>query len=169
MVEQKIRLGDLEVDTIIGNGHQGAIVTLNCRATGVLKMKLVPTREARLVSEAVIALLQAWKPLLHTITADNGRTGLAIQFSFHQKISEALAIDVYFAKPYHAWQRGANENLNGLVRQYIPKQTDFSTLSPTRVKEIQDKINQRPRCGGLEKGIILNPQTRCSLNTLIKN
>lgn len=103
-------------------------------------MKLVPTKEARPVSEAVIALLQDWKPLLHTITADNGK-----EFSSHQQISEALGVNFYFAKPYHAWQRGANEKLNGLVRQYIPKQTDFSALSSIRIKEIQDKINQRPR------------------------
>jgi len=141
IVARKKRFGDLEVDTIIGKNHQGAIVTLNDRATGMLKMKKVNTREASLVEKAIVDLVQDWKPFgLHTMTADNGK-----EFANHQSISETTGINIYFAKPYHSWQRGANENLNGLVRQYLPKQTDFSSVSDEQVQAIENKLNERPR------------------------
>lgn len=139
-VEEKELFGDLEIDTIIGKNHQGAIVTINDRASGILRMKKVETRHAELVHRATIELLLPLKPLLKTITADNGK-----EFADHKKISEDLDIDFYFARPYHSWERGANENLNGLIRQYIPKKTDFAMLSDEFVQEIQDKLNDRPR------------------------
>lgn len=141
IVTQKKRFGDLEVDTIIGKNHQGAIVTLNDRATGMLKMKKVETREANVVEKAIVNLIEDWKPFgLHTMTADNGK-----EFANHQTISETTGVDIFFAKPYHSWQRGANENLNGLVRQYLPKKTDFSSISDEHVQAIENKINERPR------------------------
>ncbi len=146
IVAKKKRFGDLEpglraVDTIIGKNHQGAIVTLNDRATGMLKMQKVETREADVVEQAIVNLLEDWKPFsLHTITADNGK-----EFANHQAISETTGIDIYFAKPYHSWQRGANENLNGLVRQYLPKKTDFRLISDEQVRAIENKLNERPR------------------------
>lgn len=141
IVEQKARFGDLEVDTIIGKNHKGAIVTINDRATGMLKMKRIVKKEASITSNAIIELLESWKPFnLSTITADNGK-----EFAEHEKISEQLGIEVYFAHPYHSWERGANENLNGLIRQYIPKNTDFQSLSDEYIEYIEDKLNQRPR------------------------
>lgn len=140
IVEDKSRFGDFEVDTIIGKNHQGAIVTVNDRASGFFKMKKVAYRTAELVKEAVIELLMPIKELLFTMTADNGK-----EFALHEQIAEALGIDFYFAKPYHSWQRGANENINGLVRQYIPKKADFSQYSDDYIKAINIKINQRPR------------------------
>lgn len=139
-VELKQRLGDLEVDTIIGKGHQGAIVTINCRSTGMLKMKRVDTKESTPVADAIIEQLQEWKPFIKTITSDNGK-----EFAEHERIAEALEVDFYFAKPYHSWERGANENLNGLVRQYVPKGSDFSQLYDKFIKDIETKLNQRPR------------------------
>lgn len=112
MVEEKSRFGDLEIDTVIGKNHQGAIVTINDRATGLLRMKKVDRKEAELVKEAAIGLLAELKPYLHTITADNGK-----EFALHGQISQALEVDFYFAHPYRSWERGANENLNGLIRQ----------------------------------------------------
>jgi len=140
IVDQKTRIGDLEVDTVIGKDHLGALVTINDRVTGVLRMKLVGSKEAHVVKEAIIGLLKDWKPFIHTITSDNGK-----EFAQHEQIAEALNVAFYFAKPYHSWQRGANENLNGLVRQYFPKRTDFTTLTHAEVKNVTDILNNRPR------------------------
>lgn len=139
-VELKESFGDLEIDTIIGRNHQQAIVTINDRATGYLWMKKVPFRTAALVQKATVELLLPVKELLNTITSDNGK-----EFANHQIISKKLDLGFYFARPYHSWERGANENLNGLIRQYIPKKTDFSTISPQFIRKIQDKLNDRPR------------------------
>lgn len=140
IVENKERLGDLEVDTVIIKNHKGAIVTINDRATGMIKMKIVKTKAANVISQAIIDVLQEWKPFLKTITADNGK-----EFANHQKIAEELNIDFYFAKPYHSWERGANENLNGLVRQYFPKNSDFSNINQSEIKKVENILNNRPR------------------------
>lgn len=140
IVDLKQRFGDLEIDTIIGKNHKGAIVTINDRTTGVLRMKKIASKESELVKQATISLLENWKPYLFTITSDNGK-----EFAMHQEISEALEIDFYFANPYSPWERGANENLNGLIRQYIPKSTSFEEISAERIIEIQEKLNNRPR------------------------
>ena len=139
IVDAKSRIGDLEVDTIIGKKHRGAIVTINDRATGVLKMKRVKSKEAKEVSEAIIEPMEEWKPLIHTMTPDNGK-----EFAMHQQIAPTLDLDFYFAKPYHSWQRGANENLNGLIRQYLPKQTDFHQVTDLQISQIENRPNNRP-------------------------
>ena len=110
IVDKKERFGDLEIDTIIGKNHQQAIVTINDRVTGMLKMKKVANRDAKSVSKATIELLEDWIPYLKTITSDNGK-----EFAFHKDISQELNVDFYFARPYHSWERGANENLNDLI------------------------------------------------------
>ena len=140
IVDKKTRFGDLEIDTIIGKNHQGAIVTINSRASGMLKMKKVANRTAEKVAYATQELLQDWLPFLETITADNGK-----EFALHQEIAESLNIDFYFANPYCSWERGANENLNGLIRQYFPKKTDFSTITDQQIQRVEDKLNNRPR------------------------
>ena len=140
IVENKERIGDLEIDTIIGKNHKGAIVTINDRVTGMLKMAKVKRRTAENVRNEAILLLDEWKPFIKTITSDNGK-----EFADHKCIAKTLDIDFFFARPYHSWQRGANENLNGLIRQYIPKKTDFSTISDDYIKEIENKLNNRPR------------------------
>lgn len=140
VVDDKTRFGDLEIDTIIGKDHQGAIVTINSRASGMLKMKKVKNRTAEEVSKATEELLKDWVPYINTITADNGK-----EFAMHQRIAENLNVEFYFANPYHSWERGANENLNGLIRQYFPKKTDFETITNRRIQEIEDRLNNRPR------------------------
>lgn len=140
IVEEKKRFGDLEIDTIIGKNHKGAIVTINDRASGYLWMGKVERRTAANIKRMTIALLSNFKGKIKTITADNGK-----EFALHEEIAKALEVDFYFAKPYHSWQRGANENLNGLVRQYIPKKTDFSTFDHILVWHVQNKLNDRPR------------------------
>lgn len=140
IVEYRIRFGDIESDLIIGKNHKEAIVTLNDRASGMLKMKKVKSKESLVVAKAISELLADWKPYLHTITSDNGK-----EFALHEIIAEELNIDYFFAHPYHSWERGSNENLNGLIRQYIPKNTDFSQLTDQYIKDVETKLNNRPR------------------------
>lgn len=140
IAESRSRAGDLEIDTIIGKNHKGAIVTVNDRASGKLKMKKLKSKEAAELSQAAIELLSEWKPHLKTITSDNGK-----EFGEHKKISQALDVDFYFAHPYHSWERGANENLNGLVRQYIPKKTNFETITDEYISFVENELNNRPR------------------------
>jgi len=133
IVEEKTRLGDLEVDTVIGANHKGALVTINDRCTGMVKIRKVKSKEASVVKEAIIEALQEWKPLLKTITSDNGK-----EFTFHESISQCLNIDFYFAKPYHSWERGANENLNGLIRQYFPKKSSFENITQQEIQRVEE-------------------------------
>lgn len=140
IVEERSRFGDLEVDLIIGENHKQAIVTVNDRASGVLKMKKVVSKEAKVVSQAINELLEEWSPFLYTITSDNGK-----EFAEHKLVASQQGIDYYFAHPYHSWERGSNENLNGLVRQYIKKGSSFLNLTDDYIKSIETKINNRPR------------------------
>lgn len=140
IVEQRTRFGDLEVDLIIGKNHNQAILTLNDRASGMLKMKKIPSKQASVVTSAITEILEDWKPYLYTITADNGK-----EFAGHEQVAEDLSIDYFFAHAYHSWERGSNENLNGLIRQYFAKGSDFTKLTDERVKEVETKLNNRPR------------------------
>jgi len=140
IVDEKKRIGDLEIDTIIGRDHKGAIVTVNDRVTGMLKMELLGGKDSKELADRTIGMLQEWKPFLQTITSDNGK-----EFAEHEKIGKELGVSYFFAKPYHSWERGANENLNGLIRQYIPKKTDFSELTDEYVKWVENELNNRPR------------------------
>ena len=139
-VEQRSRFGDLEVDLIIGKHHKQAILTINDRASGMLKMTKVESKEASVVSKAIVNELEDWKPYIYTITSDNGK-----EFSNHEFVAEQLTIHHYFAKPYHSWQRGSNENLNGLIRQYFKKSSDFTKISKQQIKDVELKLNSRPR------------------------
>lgn len=140
IVENRERFGDLEIDTIIGKDHKGAIITINDRATGMLKMKKTNGKNAQDLAANVLVMLQDWKPYLYTITADNGK-----EFADHKTITEQLPIAFFFARPYHSWERGSNENLNGLIRQYIPKKTDFNTITDEYIQKIEYDLNNRPR------------------------
>lgn len=137
--ELRTVFGHLEVDTIIGKNHKGAIITLNDRTSGMLWMGKVETRDAETVRIKLAEMLEEIRPYIKSITADNGK-----EFSEHQHITDEYC-DFFFANPYSPWERGSNENLNGLVRQYIPKSSDFSNYSEQRILEIQNKLNNRPR------------------------
>jgi IS30 family transposase len=140
IVEERERFGDLEIDTIIGKNHKGAIVTINDRATGILRMKKLSSRSSEVLAKDTIKILRPWKDVIKTITSDNGH-----EFKSHEKIAKSLQIDFYFARPYHSWERGSNENLNRLIRQYIPKGTDFSLITNEFIKFVEGKLNNRPR------------------------
>jgi IS30 family transposase len=120
VVEQRERLGDWEIDTLVGKGHRGALVSLVERKSRYTLLQPVTQRLANLVADATISLLRPLAGFVHTITGDNGK-----EFAEHVRIAETLKANFYFAHPYSAWERGTNENTNGLVRQYFPKKTDF--------------------------------------------
>jgi IS30 family transposase len=103
-------------------------------------MKKVAAKEATVDPKAINEIREDWKPYLSTIPADNGK-----KFAGHEQVSENLAIDYFFARPYHSLERGANENLNGLIRQYFTKGSDFTEITNKRVKEIEAQLNNRPR------------------------
>jgi IS30 family transposase len=140
IVEKRQRIGDWEVDTLIGKGHRQAIVTLTDRKSRFALLRKVDRRTADQVSEAVIGLLQPVMDRLHTLTADNGK-----EFAEHERITQELQADFFFAHPYAAWERGANENMNGLIRQYIPKKYDLASVSDVDVVSIMNRLNHRPR------------------------
>ena len=139
-VNKRLRCGDWEVDTVIGRQGTGAIVTLLERKTRTYLIKKVPSKCANVVADAIIDMLQPLAPLVHTITSDNG-----LEFAEHQRIANTLKTEVYFADPYASYQRGANENANGLLRQYVPKGTDLRTVSDADLAWYQRLINFRPR------------------------
>lgn len=135
------RFGDFEMDTIVGPNNQQAIVTLVERSTNRLFMeKLKHGKNSKELTLTVIKMLTPYKDSIRSITTDNGR-----EFAAHAKISEAIGVRVYFTDPYSSWQKGAIENANGLIRQYIPKGMPFKNVSDSQIRQIQDKINNRPR------------------------
>jgi len=140
IVETNTEVGHWEADTVIGKGHDGVLLTLVERCTKfVLIVKLKSKNALALAKEAVKALPRSKLPV-KTITFDNG-----LEFACHEHIARQLKAVTYFAHPYHSWERGLNENTNGLIRQYIPKSCPISIVRPSDVSWIEDQLNQRPR------------------------
>jgi len=142
LVNERRRVGDWEVDTIIGVGHQQALVSLTERYSRLTLLQKVTRKTAEEVSAAVRTLLAPLAAWVHTLTSDNGK-----EFADHERIAEDLDAAFFFAHPYASWERGLNENTNGLVRQYFPKHRWFTTLTPQEVKVVMHKLNHRPRKG----------------------
>ena len=140
IVDTRQRLGDWEVDTIIGKGHRHAIVSLTERKSRLALLRKVERKTAQSVADAVIELMKSLPVQIHTITADNG-----LEFAEHERIAKDLNTDVYFAHPYSSWERGTNENMNGLVRQYFPKKCNFTTITETEIEFVMERLNNRPR------------------------
>lgn len=140
IVEEKVRFGDLEFDTVIGKNHKGALLTINDRLSRKVWIRKLSGKEAEPLTEKAIESLLPFKPLLHTITADNGK-----EFARHATIAKSLDVSFFFARPYHSWERGANENTNGLIRQYFPKGSDFEAITEQEIQAVEDKLNARPR------------------------
>lgn len=135
------RFGDFEMDTIVGNNNQGAILTLVERSTNMLFMKkLKHGKDAQELARTVIQMLMPYKRHIKTITTDNGS-----EFCAHKMIAKGLETTVYFTDPYSSWQKGAVENANGLIRQYIPKASPIKHLKERDIEIINEKINTRPR------------------------
>ena len=140
IVEQRERIGDWEGDTIIGAGRQGAIVTLVERKSRYTLLKQVANRTAAVVENAILDLLKPYQVATRTITFDNGK-----EFANHQNIAQKLQSEVYFAHPYASWERATNENTNGLIRQYFPKGSDFSSITDDQISFVKERLNDRPR------------------------
>jgi IS30 family transposase len=141
VVDTRRRFGDWEGDTIVGKRHTGGLVTLNERKSGYLITRKVKDRTARRVRRAITEQMSRLPPSLRrTLTLDNGK-----EFSEHKRLASSLDISVYFAEPYKPWQRGSNENTNGLLRQFFPKGTDFRPIGWQTIAEATNLINNRPR------------------------
>lgn len=140
IVEEKTRIGDWEIDLIIGIGQSGAIVSMVDRASKLTILEKISSKSAQEVTQALLKRLSAVGNDVHTLTSDNGK-----EFANHKQISKALDTQFYFAKPYHSWERGLNEHTNGLVRQYFPKSKRFDEISDDDVMEVETLLNNRPR------------------------
>ncbi len=140
IVDKKSRIGDLEIDTVIGANHKGALVTVVDKKSKFTLIKKVLTKEASVVTQALVDILTPIKPIIKTITSDNGK-----EFAYHEQISTKLNCSFYFANPYHSWERGLNEHTNGLIRQYIPKKSNFENISKEEIVTISNRLNHRPR------------------------
>jgi IS30 family transposase len=140
VVEKKTRLGDWEGDTVIGAAHKQAIVSVVERATQYVLLKKVERKTSDAVKDSLIELMEPYENAIHTLTLDNGK-----EFADHAKVTQKLGTAVYFADPYSSWQRGLNEQVNGLVRQYFPKKKNFSNITQQEVFYVARKLNHRPR------------------------
>lgn len=140
IVTERSRIGDWEADTIVGAGHQGAILSLVERASRYTLLKKLDDMTAETTGAAIVMKMHPHRKRVHTITSDNGK-----EFAGHQRVARKLRAGFYFAKPYHAWERGLNENTNGLVRQYFPKGTRFAKVLSGDVERVQNLLNSRPR------------------------
>ena len=140
IVNARKRLGDWEADTIIGKKHKQAIVTLTERKSRFTLLTKVKRRTAQAVRKQVCRMLFPVKNKVHTLTSDHGK-----EFADHEQIAQILELEFYFAHPYAAWERGTNENTNGLLRQYFPKKSDFQSVSKKHLEQVMTRLNFRPR------------------------
>ena len=127
-------------DTVIGANHKQAIVTLVQRKSGYALIAKVSNKTADLVGAAIISMLNPFEARVKTLTYDNGK-----EFCGHAKIDDALNSTGYFARPFASWERGSNENFNGLLRQYVPKKRLMETVTDEEIKMIENRLNNRPR------------------------
>jgi IS30 family transposase len=139
IVNKKGRIGDWEIDTLLGKRPQKeAIVSITERRSKLLRMRKIKCRKGELVKSAVCTKLKGMT--VHTLTSDNGR-----EFSEHASIARTLNASFYFCHPYASWERGLNENTNGLLRQYFPKKTPWVNITDRYVSQVENKLNNRPR------------------------
>ena len=139
-IEARRQVGHWECDTVIGASHKGAVVTMVERKSGYAVMAKVEKKTSELVSSAIVDKLQPLAARVKTLTFDNGK-----EFAGHAHIDQQLQSTAYFARPFASWERGSNENLNGLLRQYVPKKRAMSTVTDKEIRMIQNRLNNRPR------------------------
>ncbi|ELP8110014.1 IS30 family transposase [Vibrio vulnificus] len=151
VVDTRERFGDWEIDTVLGKHGTGAIVTLLERKSRFFLIQKVDSKSAKDVAKATIELLRPYKEHVHTITSDNGR-----EFAYHESIADALDAEFYFAHPYSSWERGANENANGLLRQYVPKGSNLREIGDDAIQLAMSRINFRPKkCLGFKQPAVI--------------
>lgn len=142
-VDSKRRYGDWEGDTVVSPGRRSAVVTMVERKSKYLRVrKTASLKSAKTMSAVCRGMRDLPESLLRTMTLDNGK-----EFAQHERLADKLGLDVYFARPYASWQRGLNENTNGLLRQFFPKGTDFARISHRQVARAEKLLNERPRKG----------------------
>lgn len=139
IIEQRERLGDFEGDTVLLNGLE-RLYTLVDRKSGYLLVRHILNGYAQTIYEETLKIYKANKVLIESITYDNG-----VEFAYHDLITADTKIPIYFCYPYHSWERGSNENTNGLIRQYLPKGAVHGKITESDIKTIEDKLNNRPR------------------------
>jgi IS30 family transposase len=139
-IELRKQVGHWECDTVIGANHKGAIVTMVERKSGFSVIVKVSQKTSELVSRAIIEGLRPYMVRVITLTYDNGK-----EFAGHIQIDQALNSTSYFARPFASWERGSNENFNGLLRQYVPKKRSLNTVTEDEITMIQNRLNNRPR------------------------
>ena len=140
-VEDRQEIGHYEGDTVHGaSWEKTCVVTVVERATGLLLMGRSPDKTVKSVNKVLVRLLQQSPLPVRTLTLDNGT-----EFHGYRAVEAATGVRIYFAKPHHPWQRGSNENTNGLVRQYLPKRTSMAGLTQRQCDQIAYKLNTRPR------------------------
>jgi IS30 family transposase len=140
IVNRRRRFGDWEGDLVIGAGQQQALVTLNERKSRYSLIAQVPCKTAQAVSDTMISLLTPFAACVHTLTTDNG-----MEFAQHERIAGTLDAQFFFAHPYASWERGANENMNGLIRQFFPKKMRFQSITCKDIELAMHRLNHRPR------------------------
>jgi len=140
IVDRKGRFGDWEGDTIVGARHKGGILSAVERKSKLTRLRKLASKAAAEMKDASIKLLGPLAAKVHTLTVDNGK-----EFCEHEEIAVGLQARIYFAHPYASWERGLNENTNGLVRQYFPKKYDFTTITDVALQHVEDRLNNRPR------------------------
>jgi transposase, IS30 family len=146
IVDLRERYGDWEVDLVIGAGQNQALVTLVERKSRYVLIGHVKNKTAQAVAETMVSLLAPFTDYVHTITTDNGK-----EFAQHERIAKRLGADFYFAHPYSSWERGAIENMNGLIRQFFPKNLSFNTITKPEIDFAMNNLNNRPRkCLGFQ-------------------
>lgn len=139
-VDTKERMGDWEIDLIVGGGHKGAILTLVERKSAFTLMADTQGKKAKEVARQTINALAPYKDRVLTITNDNGK-----EFAEHRHVAQKLQAKVFFAHPYASWERGLNEYTNKLIRQYLPKKADLRSVTPEQLQLITHQLNNRPR------------------------
>src|ERR1700704_792804 len=140
IVARKGRYGDWEADTIVGARHKGGILSAVERKSKLTRLRKLGTKAAAEMKDNTIELLAPLAAKVHTITVDNGK-----EFCEHELIAAGLQARLYFAHPYASWERGLNENTNGLVRQYFPKKYDFTRITNAELHRVAARLNNRPR------------------------
>ncbi len=139
-VETRTEIGHWEVDTVMGSGDKHCIFTMVERKTGLVVIGKLKNRTKEEVRKRIVGLIRAQNHRVLTMTADNGT-----EFHGYKQIEKLTGVEFYFAKPYHSWERGLNENTNGLIRQYLPKKTSMAHLTQWGCTRIAEKLNNRPR------------------------
>lgn len=141
VINRRRRYGDWEGDTVIGKGRKSAVASMVERKSGYLRMGRMDDLKAKTANRTIRRRMKDLPPSLRrSITFDNGK-----EFAEHQILAQLLTLAIYFALPYRSWQRGTNENTNGLLRQFFPKGTDFSRISHREVARVEQLLNERPR------------------------